>query len=122
VSLEIIHAAAQKVADELGVSVDEVSFHPSGALILRTSVGKGYLPDDTNIEDPAAFVDAVHSTLQMMKDIADGAFDPYVHTDEETSELVLEPGSVEDDVAAMSIEPEAPKVKTPKQRKSKADA
>ncbi len=148
---------ADIVAATVGVEVHEIGQHPSGAYVLHTSVGKGYLPDDIGFDSSReALVEALGTTLQLMKDIADGAFDPYVHTDDsgkqddepapsaevgaevapgvfaeagsveeqlfsaEPSELVLEPGSVEDDVAAMSIvAPEdAPKPK--RGRKPKA--
>ncbi len=109
--------SARIVGATVGVEVLEVGQHPSGAIIMHTNVGKGYLPDDLNLDDSEAVAEALTSTLQIMKDIADGKYaepDNYVLTGEqmetcldalskETSELALEPGTIEDDVAAMSI-------------------
>ncbi len=115
--LEELKEMADIAGAAIGVEVHSVERHPSLTFVLHTSVGKGYLADDLNSGDREAVVEALGSTLQLMKDIADGKYatDTYTLTSEqmetcldalsqETTELSPEPGSAEDDAAAMSIE------------------
>ncbi len=80
--IEVVKDQADIIGTTLGVDVIDVTQHPSGAYALHTSVGKGYLPDDTNVEDHEALAETIATTLKLMKDIHDGSFDPYVHTDD----------------------------------------
>ncbi len=80
---------ADIVAATVGVEVHEIGQHPSGAYVLHTSVGKGYLPDDIGFDSSReALVEALGTTLQLMKDIADEKHaEPAV---EETAEVGAE--------------------------------
>ncbi len=63
---------AKAIGATIGVDVHSVDQHASGAWVLHTSVGKGYLPDDLDVADENALTVAVTDVLTSMQLVAEG--------------------------------------------------